>query len=146
MTLHIDDDCMSLEVDGTVTRVAVRLGYLWRVTGWPRLLSRNEAITALTQPDGSFPGTVAERRAWLPREGSPTVPDRLIRITTVLAVAAVAVAVAAVISYCHAYELVSSHGESGLTARRFVHKRERLLAILTPAPWRRRNGGVRAAQ
>jgi hypothetical protein len=31
-------------------------------------------------------------------------------------VAAVA-AVAAVISYCHAYELVSAHGEAGLTAR-----------------------------
>src|SRR5260370_26616964 len=42
--------------------------------------------------------------------------DRLIRITTALAVATVA-AVAAVISYGHAYELVSTHGESGLTAR-----------------------------
>ena len=42
--------------------------------------------------------------------------DRLIKITTALAVAAVAV-VAAVISYRHAYELVCSHGESGLTAR-----------------------------
>ena len=42
--------------------------------------------------------------------------DRLIRITTALAVAAVA-AVAAVISYRHAYELVSTPGESGLTAR-----------------------------
>ena len=42
--------------------------------------------------------------------------DRLIGITTALAVATVA-AVAAVISYRHAYELVSSHGESGLTAR-----------------------------
>ena len=42
--------------------------------------------------------------------------DRLIRITTALAVAAVA-AVAAVISYRHAYELVCAHGESGLTAR-----------------------------
>ena len=42
--------------------------------------------------------------------------DRAIRITTALAVATVA-AVAAVISYRHAYELVSSHGESGLTAR-----------------------------
>jgi hypothetical protein len=42
--------------------------------------------------------------------------DRLIRITTALAVATVA-AVAAVISYRHAYELVRSHGESGLTAR-----------------------------
>jgi hypothetical protein len=44
------------------------------------------------------------------------VTDRLIRLTTALAVAAVA-AVAAVISYRHAYELVRSHGESGLTAR-----------------------------
>src|SRR5215472_6596104 len=42
--------------------------------------------------------------------------DRLIRITTALAVFAVA-AVAAVISYRHAYELVSTHGETGLTAR-----------------------------
>jgi hypothetical protein len=42
--------------------------------------------------------------------------DRLIRITTALAVAAVA-AVAAVISYRHAYELVSTHGETGVTAR-----------------------------
>ena len=42
--------------------------------------------------------------------------DRLIRITTALAVVAVAV-VAAVISYQHAFELVRAHGESGLTAR-----------------------------
>ena len=42
--------------------------------------------------------------------------DRLIRITTALAVATVAT-VAAVISYRHAYELVCTHGESGVTAR-----------------------------
>jgi hypothetical protein len=42
--------------------------------------------------------------------------DRLIRITTALAVATVAT-VAAVISYRHAYELVSTHGETGVTAR-----------------------------
>ena len=42
--------------------------------------------------------------------------DRMIRTTTGLAVVAVA-AVAAVISYRHAYELVTTHGESGLTAR-----------------------------
>ncbi len=41
--------------------------------------------------------------------------DRLIRLTTALAVATVA-AVAAVISYRHAYEPVRSHGESGVTA------------------------------
>jgi peptidoglycan/LPS O-acetylase OafA/YrhL len=44
------------------------------------------------------------------------VTGRLIRFTTALAVTAVAV-VAAVISYRHAYELVSSHGETGVTAR-----------------------------
>jgi Protein of unknown function (DUF2637) len=44
------------------------------------------------------------------------VTDRLIRITTAAAVATVA-AVAAVISYRHAYELVSTHGETGVTAR-----------------------------
>jgi hypothetical protein len=44
------------------------------------------------------------------------VADRAIRITTALAVATVA-AVAAVISYRHAYELVSTHGETGVTAR-----------------------------
>ena len=41
--------------------------------------------------------------------------DRLIRITTALAVVAVA-GVAAIISYQHAYELVTSHGETGTTA------------------------------
>jgi hypothetical protein len=44
------------------------------------------------------------------------VIDRLIRVTTALAVTAVAV-IAAVISYRHAYELVATHGESGPTAR-----------------------------
>jgi hypothetical protein len=44
------------------------------------------------------------------------VTGRLIRITTALAVVAVAGA-AAIISYQHAYELVRSHGESGATAR-----------------------------
>lgn len=42
--------------------------------------------------------------------------DRLIRITTALAVVTVAV-VAAIISYQHASELVRSHGEFGVTAR-----------------------------
>jgi hypothetical protein len=42
--------------------------------------------------------------------------DRLIRLTTALAVLMVA-GVAAVISYQHAYELVTTYGETGLTAR-----------------------------
>ena len=42
--------------------------------------------------------------------------DRLTRITTALAVVAVAV-VAAVISYQHSFELVRSHEEAGVTAQ-----------------------------
>ncbi len=42
--------------------------------------------------------------------------DRLIRITTAMAVTTVAM-IAAIISYRHAYELVVTHGESGPTAR-----------------------------
>lgn len=51
-----------------------------------------------------------------PQTAGAAVTDRLIRITTALAVVAVA-CVAAIISYQHAYELVSTHGEHGLTAR-----------------------------
>jgi hypothetical protein len=50
------------------------------------------------------------------REELGAVMDRLIRITTALAVVTVAV-VAALISYQHAFELVRSHGESGVTVR-----------------------------
>ncbi|CNG14016.1 Protein of uncharacterised function (DUF2637) [Mycobacterium tuberculosis] len=42
--------------------------------------------------------------------------DRLIRVTTALAVVAVA-AVAALISYAHMLDLVRTHGETGVTAR-----------------------------
>jgi hypothetical protein len=43
------------------------------------------------------------------------VTNRPIRITTAPAVVAVA-GVAEIISYLHAYELVSSHGDTGITA------------------------------
>lgn len=60
------------------------------------------------------------RRAGHPSAGGAArrtpVAERLIRVTTALAVTAVA-SVAAIISYRHAYELVSTHGEKGLTAR-----------------------------
>jgi hypothetical protein len=52
----------------------------------------------------------------IPHWDNQAVTDRLIKITTALAVLAVA-GVAAIISYQHAYELVGSHGESGMTAR-----------------------------
>ena len=63
--------------------------------------------------------------------------DRLIRITTALAVVAVAV-VAAVISYQHAYELVRLHGESGMMARLLPFTVDGLIwaasmVVLTPA-------------
>jgi hypothetical protein len=47
MAMHINDDSISLEINGATVKAAVRLDNLWRVTGWPRLLTRNEAITAL---------------------------------------------------------------------------------------------------
>jgi hypothetical protein len=60
------------------------------------------------------------------------VTDRLIKITTALAVVAVAV-VAAVISYQHAYELVRSHGESAVTARLLPFTVDGL--IWAASPW-----------
>ena len=48
MSIKINEDSMTLEINGAEITAAVRLDHLWRVTGWPRLLSRNEAITALT--------------------------------------------------------------------------------------------------
>src|ERR1019366_7170812 len=48
MSIKINDDSMSLEINGADITAAVRLDHLWPVTGWPRLLTRNEAITALT--------------------------------------------------------------------------------------------------
>jgi hypothetical protein len=50
------------------------------------------------------------------QQDNQAVTDRLIKITTALAVLAVA-GVAAIISYQHAYQLVRSHGETGMTAR-----------------------------
>jgi Protein of unknown function (DUF2637) len=54
------------------------------------------------------------------------VTDRLPRITTALAVVAVAL-VAAMISYRHTYGLVRSHGESGVTARLLPFTVDRLI-------------------
>jgi hypothetical protein len=82
-----------------------------------RLFCRNQAITALTLAERLAAGYGDDDPfviGW--PQGAAPVTDRLIRLTTTLAVVAVAV-VAAIISYQHAYELVTSHGESGLTAR-----------------------------
>jgi hypothetical protein len=75
------------------------------------------------------------------------VTDRLIRITTALAVVTVAL-VAAVISYQHACELVRSHGESSVTARLLPFTVDGLIWAASmvvldasrrgqPVPWRR---------
>jgi hypothetical protein len=60
MALHINDDSMSLEVNGAMVKAAIRLDNLWRVTGWPRLLTRNEAITALTLAEWLLSGRCAD--------------------------------------------------------------------------------------
>lgn len=61
--------------------------------------------------------------------------DRLIRLTTALAVVAVA-GVAPIISYQHAYELVRSYGESGTASRLLPFTIDGLI-------WARVHGGAR---
>ena len=49
MTLKINEDNMTLEVDGAVIATARRIpGGWWEVSHWPRFFDRNQAITALT--------------------------------------------------------------------------------------------------
>ena len=64
--------------------------------------------------------------------------DRFIRITTALAV--VAVAGVAKVFYRHAYELVTSHGETGLTARLMPFTGDDRLARTTRGPDRAVSG------
>ena len=48
MAIKINEDCMTLEMDGRVVATAEgRGGGWWEVTGWPRFLDCNQAITAL---------------------------------------------------------------------------------------------------
>ena len=49
MSIKIDDDIMSLDIDGKVVATArLRAGGWWEVSHWPRFFDRNQAITALT--------------------------------------------------------------------------------------------------
>ena len=49
MSIKIDDDFMSLEIDGKVVATAKRRTGGWgEVSHWPRFFDRNQAITALT--------------------------------------------------------------------------------------------------
>jgi hypothetical protein len=49
MAIKIDDDHMTLEVDGKLIAVAERRsGDWWEVTYWSRFFDRNQAVTALT--------------------------------------------------------------------------------------------------
>jgi hypothetical protein len=69
MALHITDDFMSLEINETVTATArKRDDGWWEISSWPRLLDRNQAVTALTITElleSGYPGShplVAELR------------------------------------------------------------------------------------
>jgi hypothetical protein len=125
MSTKIDNDSMVLEIDGRVIATAEFCEHAaadghsaWIVSCHPgRVFTRNQAITAMVLAERLAAGHGDEDlfRDRLARGAGP-VTDRLIRITTALAVVAVAV-VAAIISYHHAYELVRSHGEAGVTAR-----------------------------
>jgi hypothetical protein len=49
MPIKINDDFMSLEMDGRIIAVATeRIDGWWEVSHWPRFFDRNQAITALT--------------------------------------------------------------------------------------------------
>ena len=64
MSIKIDDDFMSLEIDGKVVATAKRrTGGWWEVSHWPRFFDRNQAITALT---------VTELLEGRPRQQRPT--------------------------------------------------------------------------
>ena len=60
MSVHINDDSMSVDINGATVKAVFRLGGLWRVAGWPRLLTRNEAITALTLAEWLLSGRSAD--------------------------------------------------------------------------------------
>jgi hypothetical protein len=49
MAIKIEDDLMTLEVDGAVLATARKRPHgWWEVSYWPRFFNRNQAITALT--------------------------------------------------------------------------------------------------
>jgi hypothetical protein len=49
MAININDNFMSLEIDGKVIATAARVsGGEWVASTWPRYFDRNQAITALT--------------------------------------------------------------------------------------------------
>jgi hypothetical protein len=49
VAININDDFMTLEIDGKIIATArERVDGWWEVTNWPRFCTRNQAITALT--------------------------------------------------------------------------------------------------
>jgi hypothetical protein len=48
MAITINEESMSAELDGTVIATATRTAGHWTASNWPRALTRNQAITALT--------------------------------------------------------------------------------------------------
>ncbi len=47
--IKINDDCMTLEIDGVlISQARRRPGGWWEVDYWPRFFDRNQAVTALT--------------------------------------------------------------------------------------------------
>ena len=99
MAAQIEDDFMTAEYDGRVIATARYIEHAtadghgaWIVSGRPRrLFTRNQAITAMALAERLAAGLRRRRpvRHRLAR-GTGPVTDRLIRITTALAVVAVA--------------------------------------------------------
>jgi len=70
MLIKINEDFMSLEIYGGEITAAVRLDHLWRVTGWSRLLTRNEVVTVLMLAERLAPGQ-GRRGPFCPVRGPP---------------------------------------------------------------------------
>ena len=79
------------------------------------------AADGQAEPAGAVRGRLTPMTATAPASDYPPAPpatgiDRAIRLSTAAAVLAVA-AIAAYVSYWHAYAVVRAHGETGITAR-----------------------------
>lgn len=121
--IEIKDESMALRVDGCVIATA-RLSHhaaangngAWMVSTHPaRLFTRNDAITALTLAErlaGGYGDDDPFVIGWREELGLRRIGSSGSRRRSLVAVAGVA----AIISCQHAYELVSSHGETGATA------------------------------
>ena len=109
--IRINEDSMILKIDNHVVATA-RFNEHAAADGNGAWIVSTHTVQVQQQPGHHGADSVRDRLA----RGVALLTDRLIRITTALALVAVAGG-RGDISYQHAYELVTSHGKTGTTAR-----------------------------